>query len=322
MTTKNQNFNQTDDAASAGDELPEQSALDAGGPPSGGGNADQAQDSSWEQANAQLEGEPKDKPKKETSSEDSDLAKLKAQLEEERKQREIAEKRMSDTHREFKTQREELKELRERLESAEKRDEGTEKLKGDQASGKFAAPDVEDEDIDALSEEYGLSEEERELLELNPEMGTALMKILDKRLASGLSEREKEKQRIEAEQRRDELERQAKDDADKQWLTGLKQIKPNAEDLLKDDRFNAWVDANEPLRRILANGKEPSDPTIAAEMMDHYEAEISKIEALRQNRSQGRQALVSHQTTSGTSANGVGDKSWEEINAELERSNR
>ena len=322
MNTKNQNYNPTDDAASADDRLPEKSAPDVSGPPSGDGDQGQTQEPSWEHANANLEGQTQEPLKKETSTEDSDLAKLKVQLEEERKLRETAEKRMSDTHREFKSQREELKELRERLDDANKRDEGTEKLKDDQASGKLAAPDVEEEDIDVLSEEYGLSEDERELLELNPEMGTALMKILDKRLASGLSEREKENQRIETELRRDELEKQAKEDMEKQWLTGLKNIKPDAEELLRDDRFNVWLDANEPLRRILAHGKDPSDPSIAAEMMDRYEAEISKHEAFLQNRSQGRQALVSHQTTSGTSANGVGDKSWGEINAELERSNR
>lgn len=307
--------NSTLELAPDDNRLPEQSAPSDNGLPEGEGEH-RAQEESWEQVNAKL----KSNGEGESDQQPSELSQLRQELEKERKAREIAEKRMSDTHREFKTQREELKRIREERERLEAEQENTDKLKDDLASGDVAAPENQ-KDIEVLSKEYGLTEEEKEFFELNPEGMTAMEKILKARLDSGLSERERLKEQAESEARSQAIENDMAQEMNHKWEEGVKSVHPDAFEIKKSKDFDIWLRSNEALRQTILADKGQYDPSGFVEILDYYKDYRSNVEDMKARRNFGRQSSISPQSLGGqSSSDSSDDESWEKINAKLKKS--
>lgn len=296
---------------------PEQSArASSTEPPEDGAGEDRGQDDdSWEAANAKLRGGAE---AEEESDGLSELEKLRAELEAERKARETAEKRMKDSQKAFRERSEELKRIREEQEAAAAQTQKTQDLQDAVASGDIAAPQTEAE-LERFAKDHGLTEEEKEYFELYPAGMTAIDKILSKRLDTGLSEREKAKEAAEREARAKELEAQIAAEEEAKWLNGVKSYHKDAEKLLEDTEFNAWLKANDALRASILANKEKYDPTGLVEIIDHYKDQKAEIDRVRARRNFGRQSSVSPAASSGSRGKDSGEKSWAQINAELKK---
>lgn len=295
-------------SAQIGDELPENGE---------GDNRDQDDGESWDDVNSRLRGA--DQADDQDDKDDlSELQKLKAELESERKARETAEKRMKDSQKAFRERSEELKRIREEQELAKGSDQKTQDLQADVASGKVAAPQSQGE-LNDLVDEYGLTEEEKEVFDLYPEFKTAMDKILSKRLDTGLSEREKAKEMAEKEARARQLEAELNAEEEAKWLNGVKKAHPDADRLLSDASFNAWLQSNDALRASILAEKEKYDPSGLVEIIDLYKDQKADIDRVRARRSYGRQASVSPTANTGAKSRDAGEKTWAQINAELKK---
>lgn len=276
---------------------------------------DRDQEDSWDDVNSKLKGE-------EGSDDDSDhlseVARLRAELELEKKERATAEKRMKDSQTAFRERSAELKRIQSERQAEEEKQSQTQQLKDDVASGDIAAPQTEKE-LDDFATEYGLTEEEKEFFELYPEGMSAMEKLLSKRMDTGLSEREAQKERASQEARAKALEDQLQQEEEAKWLSGVKAYHSEAETLIEGDEFKSWLGANDALRQTILSGKERFDPTGLVELIDHYKDQKAEIDRVRQRRSFNRQSSVSPASVSQKSDNGTGEKSWAQINADLKK---
>lgn len=270
---------------------------------------------SWDDVNSKLKG---DDSSDDDSEEMSELERLKAELEAERKERATAEKRMKDSQRAFRERSEELKRIQAERQEEEAIASKSQQLKEDVASGDIASPQTEKE-LEDFAKEYGLTEEEKEFFELYPEGMSAMEKLLSKRMDTGLSEREAKKERQAQEDRAKALEQQLEQEEEVKWISGVKTYHKDAESLLENAEFNSWLKANDGLRQTILSGKERFDPTGLVEIIDHYKEQKAEIDRVRQNRAFNRQSSVSPASVSQRSVSDTGEKSWAQINAELKK---
>ena len=270
---------------------------------------------SWDDVNQRLKGADSSN---DDSDEMSEIERLKAELEAERKERATAEKRMKDSQRAFRERSEELKRIQAERQAEEERAAKSKQLKDDVASGDIASPQTEKE-LEDFAKEYGLTEEEKEFFELYPEGMSAMEKLLSKRMDTGLSEREALKERQAQEARAKALEQQLEQEEEVKWISGVKAYHKDAESLLENAEFNSWLKANDGLRQTILSGKERFDPTGLVEIIDHYKEQKAEIDRVRQARAFGRQSSVSPASVSQKSVSDTGEKSWAQINAELKK---
>jgi hypothetical protein len=275
--------------------------------------SDVDQGESWEEVNARLSGKAKPEDR-----EASEVEKLRMELEEARKEKATFEKRMKDTHRAFTERTEELKRIREEQQALKSSMTKTENLQEDLDSGNVAAPKTE-KDMSKLAKEYDLTEEEMEFFEIYPEGMNAIEKILAKRLDTGLSEREKQREMAEKEARAKAIEKEIEDGEHAKWMSGVKSFHKDADKLIDSQEFNAWLNANEPLRLTILTGKKKYDPTGLVEIIDHYKTQKAEIDRVRANRQFNRQATLTPRSLNTSSNDRKGEKSWAQINAELKK---
>jgi hypothetical protein len=320
MSIEHLESNTTDQMALANDLPPDSSAQVSSETPSDGqGESRETGEESWDDVNARLSGSAEADDQDGGESEMQQLAKLKEELENERKARATAEKRMKDSQRAFRERSEELKRIREEQEALNSSTEKTQQLKDDVASGNVAAPQNEAE-LDQFAKDHGLTEEEKEFFELYPEGMTAMDKILSKRLDTGLSEREKAKEAAEKEARAKQLEAELYAEEEAKWLSGVKSYHPDVDGILEDKSFNAWLQANDALRASILAEKDKFDPTGLTEILDIYKGQKAEIDRVRARRDYGRQASVSPRANTGSKKkDDSGEKTWAQINADLKK---
>ncbi len=287
---------------------PDNSAQEKAEPPADVATVDQ--DDTWENVNAKI------KPKAEDAIDPvEELKKLRAEIEQERKEKANFEKRMKDSQRAFKDRTEEIKRLKAEIESAKPK---TQQLKEDLASGDIAAPTTKKE-IAQLAKEYGLTAEETEFFEIYPEGMNAIEKILAKRLEAGLSEREKQKQLKEKEVRVQQLEAEANSEEEAKWMSGVKAAHKDAEKLIANEEFKAWLEANDALRRTILAGKTKYDPSGLVEIIDHFKEQKAEIDRVRAKRQFNRQSASTPKTVHTSTDDSSKEKSWAQLNAELKK---
>lgn len=316
MSTENLDKYTPQNLAPEDTRTPDDSAPSSDGLPNDGGE-NPAQDVSWEEANKKLSGD--DLPKVEEPKPEDRISTLQAELEEIRKAKETAEKRMSDTKREFTNSREEIKSLRAELE--ELRNQRAEKPDTQDQDSQFDESALEDAemDFDAMQEEYGLTEEERENLEINPELLTTFQKMVRKDLVNRIAEHDQAKEKAQQEARQKALEAEIEAENQRKWLDGARQYHADAEELINSRDFQVWAEANADLRQQILSEKDKYDPSGVVELIDIYKEKRSEIDRIRRQREYGRSAVVSHQSMTGTPSRDTGEKSWDQINRELEQ---
>ena len=280
--------------------------------PDDGKGEGQGQGDSWEGLNAKLKKkgqseEPKD-------GERSEIERLRKELELERQKTATEEKRRKDAQKAFKERSEELKRLKAEAEAAVSvRSKETQKLQDDLDSGNIAAPESK-ADWNQIAKDYGLTEAEKEVFEMNPEFRTGIEKILSKRLDSGLSERERKAKDAE----HNKLEAEITDHQQKEMIGSIARVHPDVEKVIASPEFNAWLKGNEALCAGIRAGKETYDPSVGIEIMDHFSAYQDQRKRIQQKRNYGRQATVSHPSVGGGAA-GQDNSSWKALNAKIER---
>jgi hypothetical protein len=303
----------TKDLAPDDDRLPATAAPGADGLPNDGG--DNHAEESWDSVNAKLsKGDSGADPEDDGLNE---LARLQRELAEERKLRETEEKRRKDSQRAFKERSEELKRLKTEMEAKQAEQAKQPESKASDTSDSDAP--LSEERISELAEQYGLTEEEREFFEINPEGMTSIEKILKARLDAGLSERERLKEQQEQEARARAVEEEMEREANEKWMAGVKSYHQDASEIIETKEFNTWVAANDALRQTILNDREKYDPTGLAELLDHYKAHQSEVNRIRAKRQYGRQASVTPQPKGGSSTPTGDEESWEAINARLKK---
>lgn len=264
----------------------------------------------WGSVNAKI------KPKAEDEIDPvEELKKLRAEIEQERKEKATFEKRMKDSQRAFKDRTEEIKKLKAEIESAKPK---TQQLKEDLASGDIAAPTTKKE-IAQIAKEYGLTADETEFFEIYPEGMNAIEKILAKRLEAGLSEREKQKQLKEKESRVQQLEAETQTEEESKWMNGVKAHHKDVDKVLENQEFKAWLEANEALRKTILAGKTKYDPSGLVEIIDHYKEQKAEIDRVRAKRQFNRQSATTPKTVHTSTDDSSKEKSWAQLNAELKK---
>lgn len=304
MSTQHLESSATDQAALDDFLTPDNSAQESAELPA------ESKGESWETVNSKI------KPKA-TDEDDplTELKKLRAEIEQERKEKANFEKRMKDSQRAFKDRTEEIKKLKSEIESAKPK---TQQLKEDLASGDIAAPTTKKEIAD-LAKEYGLTADETEFFEIYPEGMNAIEKILAKRLETGLSEREKQKQLKEKEVRVQQLENEANSEEEAKWMSGVKATHKDAEKLIANDEFKAWLEANDALRKTILAGKTKFDPAGLVEIIDHYKEQKAEIDRVRAKRQFNRQAASTPKTVHTSTDDSSKEKTWAQLNSELKK---
>jgi len=288
---------------------PDKSNRDGGKLPDADDQNDQ--DDSWAKVNEKL----KSGTVASDDDEANELEMLKAELAKERQEKATFEKRMKDSQRAFKDKTEELKRLREEQESLKKT---TTKLKEDVASGDIAAPQNQ-KDIKSLAKEYGLTQDEMEFFEIYPEGMNAIEKILAKRMETGLSERERQKEMAEKEARAKQLESEIAIEEESKWMKGVKAQHKDAEKLIDSAEFKTWTEANGALLKTILASKQKYDPSGLVEIIDHYKEQKAEIERVRAKRQFNRQASVTPSTVNVQADDSKKELSWAQINANLKK---
>jgi len=299
MSTKNLNKSEA--------EAPEQTGLPTTAPDATGlpdveeKNQTQDKEESWGEVNAKF-----DKQEERPLDPKVEAEVLRRQLEEERKARATAEKRMSDTHRENRSVKTEIKALLEQIETLKKQPEPS-------ASHTAPTTKVEKKILDELE----LTEEEKDLLEIQPEVKSLLEKMASK-LERGISQYDVKKEEQSRQRKLHELEKDLSNRLHSEWLDGVKKLHSDADKVTETKEFNIWLKSNEDIRAAIIDSKEQYDPSGLAELLDIYKSRQAEIERLKKVKSYGRQSSVSQPTVS--QASNDGEESWEEINRKLERS--
>jgi len=299
MSTKNLNKSEA--------EAPEQTGLPTTAPDATGlpdveeKNQTQDKEESWGEVNAKF-----DKQEERPLDPKVEAEVLRRQLEEERKARATAEKRMSDTHRENRSVKTEIKALLEQIETLKKQPEPS-------ASHTAPTTKVEKKILDELE----LTEEEKDLLEIQPEVKSLLEKMASK-LERGISQYDVKKEEQSRQRKLHELEKNLSNRLHSEWLDGVKKLHSDADKVTETKEFNIWLKSNEDIRAAIIDSKEQYDPSGLAELLDIYKSRQAEIERLKKVKSYGRQSSVSQPTVS--QASNDGEESWEEINRKLERS--
>jgi hypothetical protein len=262
----------------------------------------QEKEESWGEVNAKL-----DKQEERPLDPKVEAEVLRRQLEDERKARAIAEKRMSDTHRENRSTKAEIKALLEQIESLKKQPE---------PSASHPAPTTKVEQKKIL-DELELTEEEKDLLEIQPEVKSLLEKMASK-LEKGISQYDVKKEEQSRQRKLQELEKDLSNRQHAEWLDGVKKLHSDADKVIETKEFNIWLKSNEDIRAAIIDSKEQYDPSGLAELLDIYKSRQAEIERLKKVKSYGRQSTVAQPTVS--QAANDGEESWEDINRKLERS--
>jgi len=275
------------------------------------GDENQTPEKSWDDVNAEFNEAEEPKP----IDPKEELEKLKAEFDEIKKERDAENKRLKDTKRSFTKGQEEIKRLKAQLAELDKPTSNKEEGNSKKDSLNEEAPT--DEDIDAFAEEYGLTEEEKEAFEIQPELMTAHKKMLDKALENRIAQSEKSKLQKEIEDKENFIKQQQEQQETETWLNKVTEVHKDARTIVESEEFNNWIASNEPLRKGVLDDKAKYDPSGLIELIDHYEDHRVQIETIRQKRAYNKQASRSPES-SPEKSNDDGEKSWEKINRELE----
>lgn len=229
-----------------------------------------------------------------------ELAELKKSNESLKKEREIAVKRQSDTHRAFHEKTKELNALKEAQKSAESKPKGDDKSTSEKEL-KLA--------------DLGLSEDAMEMFEdyngMKEFAEKALAKINEQNKAISEVERRKENQRIA------ELEKEVKQSqavVEKEWLEGAKKIMPQLDSVIDDPEFNLWIDANPTTVQKIREGKDAYDPRWLAQTAMAFHNEKTYQHAVRTGNQKVLSQMIAPENVgipSDSRKNNDG-KSWEE----------